>query len=110
MRFEATTASGEAIVQGEHFPSVDQLPNNVDYLKLLSDDGIQVLGHIRVKTEEGERLHAFVRQHVRLSPQMHEEGRLSVPVFEVRKGVDVRVRLYLHPIEGPILSTQDLYF
>lgn len=54
----------------------------------------------------------FTRHAVRLSTRGGPAaGRLSVLVVEVKRlNDDSFTRLYLHPTQGPILTTEDLYF
>lgn len=63
---------------------------------------------LRADVANGERVSFFTRHS--MSVGNPELPKLSVPVYEIRKDEKTVCRLYWHPAEGPLLSTQDLYF
>lgn len=119
--FVAETMDGTVLVKADH-PSVDCLPLEVvrRLVVLTSDPRIPRIT-LTCNPDKGERLYRFARQIRRLpaagvvGTNGGAAGRPSlsmrVEVVEVRGPDETwRVRLYLHPFQGPILSTEDLYF
>lgn len=66
---------------------------------------------IDVDPEKGERLFRFSRVAKKVSiGDGRSVGDIRVECLEVANAEGFKVRLYLHPTLGPILSTKDLYF
>lgn len=109
--FVAETLDGTLIPQADA-PSVSHLPLDiVRKLVVLTADPRVPRVTLVVDPDKGERLFRFRRNLRRTSAQTGAAvAELSVEVLEVRNADGWAVRLYLHPFQGPILSTQDLYF
>ncbi len=109
--FVAETIDGTVIPQSDA-PSVSHLPLDVvRKLVVLTTDPRVPRVTLVVDPEKGERLFRFRRVAKRVrSSTMQMIGSTVVDVFEVRNADGWALRLYLHPIDGPILSTQDIYF
>lgn len=106
MRFEARLIDGRLLTEAD-FLSVALLPlAEVEEITIQADGHLPVCLHVDVA--KGERVHFFVRHTM---PVGHaQSAKLSVPVYELRKDEKTLCRLYWHPEDGPILTTQDLYF
>lgn len=110
--FVAETVDGGIIAKADA-PSVDHLPlAAVSRLIVLTDDPRVPRVVLQVDPTKGERLYRFRRniQRTNAGGAPVIQAQLSVEVLEVRNADGWAVRLYLHPFQGPILSTQDLYF
>lgn len=110
--FVAETLDGTLITKADA-PSVDHLPLDVvRRLIVLTDDPRIPRVTLEVDPDKGERVFRFRRnlRRVAASGQGQALAALSIEVLEVRNGDGWAVRLYLHPFQGPILSTRDLYF
>ncbi len=88
--------------------SISNLPlDKVCDLIVLTDDPRAPRVTLKVDPTLGQRLHMFTRHCVSTGAKRS----VSVPVFEIRyEGTEHRLRLYLHPVRGPILSPLDLWF
>lgn len=113
--FVAQTMDGMVITKTDN-PSVESLPLEVvkTLIVTTSDPRIPRITLV-VDPDKGERLFRFSRHMNRMgavgSPTVGITARLTVEVLEVRFLEDNRfLRLYLHPLQGPILSTRDIYF
>lgn len=92
--------------------SVSNLPLDKVARITVSTDSLQYPKiQICVDPRKGERLFFFTRHFEMYTGDGQRKGRSSMPVFEVRyiDQPDRFVRLYLHPLQGPVLSTEDLY-
>jgi|HubBroStandDraft_6_1064221.scaffolds.fasta_scaffold360637_2 hypothetical protein len=112
--FVAELMNGDTIVRADA-PSVDHLPLDVvRRLIVVTDDPRIPRVVLQVDPDKGERLFRFSRHIKRVAsgdgPNGAAKASLKVEVIEVRYDDGKAVRLYLHPFQGPILSTQDLYF
>lgn len=109
--FVAEMADGTVIAKADA-PSVDHLPlEAVRGLVVLTDDPRIPRITLDVDPEKGERLYRFARRASRIAAGAGGiASSLTVQVLEVRLANGQAVRLYLHPTQGPILSTRDLYF
>jgi hypothetical protein len=109
--FVAETMDGTVLTKADH-PSVTHLPLDVvKRLVVLTDDPRVPRVTLDVDPDKGERLFRFRRNCSRVAVGSGKhQGSLVVEVLEVRNADGWAVRLYLHPFQGPILSTRDLYF
>jgi len=109
--FVAETMDGGVISKADA-PSVTHLPLDVvRRLVVLTDDPRIPRVTLEVDPDKGERLFRFRRNIKRMSAGSGAlQASLVVEVLEVRNADGWAVRLYLHPFQGPILSTRDLYF
>lgn len=109
--FVAETIDGGLITKADS-PSVTNLPlDKVKRLIVLTDDPRVPRVTLEVDPDKGERLFRFRRNIQRTAAGSGlMQGSLAVEVLEVRNAEGWAVRLYLHPFQGPILSTKDLYF
>lgn len=118
--FVAETMDGTVLAKADH-PSVEHLPLEVvRRLVVLTDDPRIPRITLDVDPDKGERLFRFRRNIRRVAaravigadgnPASQSQSSLAIEVLEVRNGDGWGVRLYLHPFQGPILSTRDLYF
>lgn len=109
--FLAETVDGNTFEKRDIL-SVKNLPlDRVCRLRIKTDDPRYPMVTIGCDPRKGERLMMFTRHAVRLATRGPADGRLSVLVVEVRRLQDDSfTRLYLHPTQGPILTTEDLYF
>lgn len=112
--FVAQTVDGGIITQADS-PSVSHLPLDVvRRLIVVTDDPRIPRVTLEVDPDKGERLFRFRRVAHRMASSngqaIQHTGQLVVEVLEVRNADGWAVRLYLHPLQGPILSTKDLYF
>lgn len=107
-QWSAVTIDGE-IIDKRDVLSMSNLPlDRVHRLMVRTDDPRLPVIKVGVDPRKGERLFMFTRHSVKLNSG---GVKIAVPVIEVKReqDEDFRVRLYLHP-DGPILSTEDLYF
>lgn len=109
----AETIDGSTITRADA-PSVEALPiDAVKRIVVLTDDPRIPRVTLDVQPEKGERLWRF-RRTAKRADLTSGDGRLVgscvVEVLEVRNADGWAVRLYLHPQQGPIMSTRDLYF
>lgn len=110
--FVAETMDGTIITKSDR-PSVSHLPlETVRKLVVFTDNPRIPRITLVVEPDRGERLFRFQRHALRIGLHAGQDGSsTTVEVLEVRHLDTGRaLRLYLHPVEGPILSTQDLYF
>lgn len=109
--WRATTVDG-AVFDKKDVLSVANLPlDRVAKLEVQTDDITIPVVKVSCKPQEGERLYLFTRHCAHVGAGAVETERVSVTVLEIRKQDSTSfVRLYLHPTQGPILSTEDLYF
>lgn len=119
--FAAETMDGTVLAKADH-PSVSHLPLDVvRRLVVLTNDPRNPRITLDVDPDKGERLFRFSRKIRRIAARGAVDANgsvakggpaesLDVEVLEVRNGDGFAVRLYLHPFQGPILSTRDLYF
>lgn len=109
--FVAETVDGGVLVKADH-PSVSHLPLDVvRRLVVLTDDPRIPRVTLDVDPDKGERLFRFRRNISRVAAGTGvAQGSLVVEVLEIRNADGWAMRLYLHPFQGPILSTRDLYF
>lgn len=109
--FMAETVDGTVITKKDVL-SVSNLPlDRVAKLVVMTDDPRTPRVSLVVDPGKGERLYQFSRHAVRAGAGGGARSAITVAVLEVRfLDSDRFVRLYLHPYQGPILSTQDLYF
>lgn len=113
--FIAETIDGTLITEADA-PSVKHLPLDVvRRLIVLTDNPRIPYCTIIVDPDKGERLFRFARSCTKMKAdregKLQPVGSLTVEVLEVRfLDTGHALRLYLHPLQGPILSTQDLYF
>jgi hypothetical protein len=109
--FVAQTLDGQTITKADA-PSVDHLPlEQVKSLIVLTSDPRTPRVTLVVDPKKGERVYRFRRNCARVAAGTgNVQGKLAVEVLEVRNAEGFALRLYLHPFQGPILSTQDLYF
>jgi hypothetical protein len=109
--FVAETMDGTVLAKADH-PSIEHLPLDVvRRLVVLTDDPRVPRVTLDVDPDKGERLFRFRRNIRRVAAGSGAQvAALAVEVLEVRNGDGWGVRLYLHPFQGPILSTRDLYF
>lgn len=86
--------------------TVTELPmDEVVSLHIICDFGVSAT--LIIDLDSGERAHAFLRQSIRYGAQPE---RISVPVVELQKDSVVICRMYLHPDQGLLMTTKDLYF
>ncbi len=109
--FMAETVDGAVFVKKDVL-SVSNLPlDRISKLTVLTDDPRNPRVTLVVDPRNDERLFQFSRHAVRTGAPGPAKSSLTVTVFEILfLNSDRFVRLYLHPLQGPILSTQDLYF
>ena len=82
---------------------------SVSLLPLAEVTELQVRGVLlKADVANGERVNFFIRHAI--SVGSGNVAPLVVPVFEIKKDDKTLCRLYWHPFEGPLLSSQDLYF
>ncbi len=113
--WQATTIDG-GIISSTDRQSIDNIPFEVvEQLVVLTSDPRMPRVTLKLQPEKGERVRRFSRQIHR----MHSTGeggklkpgmKMTVEVFEIANANNERTRLYIHPIEGPFLSTKDLYW
>lgn len=103
MKFTARLAD-ERVLTEKDCPSVSKLP--LDQVLAIT---IEVEGLLPVSMAadvlNGERIQYFVRHVLPVGAPEFE-----VSVFELSKNGKTLCRLYWHPENGPLLTTQDLYF
>lgn len=86
--------------------TVTELPmEEVVALHVICDFGASAT--LLVDLEAGERAHAFIRHSIHYGA---DAERISVPVVELQKESVIVCRLYLHPAQGLLMTTKDLYF
>ncbi len=109
--FVAETMDGTIIPKADS-PSVEHLPLPVvRRLIVITDDPRIPRVTLQVNPDKGERLFRFRRTALKTTTGADKmTGSMVIEVLEVRNGDGWAVRLYLHPVQGPILSTEDLYF
>lgn len=109
--FEAEAVDGTRFYKKD-IQSFANLPKDViKKLTVLTDDKHNQRVTLLIDPTKGETLKRFSRQIRRVSIQTGDHVQaLTVEVLEVGFGDGRWTRLYLHPLLGPILSTQDLWF
>lgn len=110
--FRAETVDGQVFDKRDVL-SVMNLPlDKVCRIRVKTDDLRFPKITLGCDPRKGERLRVFTRHAVRSSVNGGSATeRISVLIIEVWRPIDDSfVRLYLHPQQGPILTTEDLYF
>ena len=104
INFKATLDDGSTVTDAE-FPSVINLPIDRVVELCVTANALPPVT-LKADLKNGERVHCFTRVAMSLTGNVTTQ----VVVFEVQKEGRIVCRLYWHPMSGPILSTQDLYF
>lgn len=108
----ATTYEGRVLRRAD-LGTVEHLSmDRVRRMEVRTGDARMPVVVLGVRPERGERLRVFARRCVRLGARGNGRGAQQehMLVFEVtlEPGSDRFVRLYLHPVRGAVLSTEDL--
>lgn len=106
--WEARSVDGTLFAKKE-WGSISNIPRDAICELVVATDNPRIPKvKVRIDPRKGELLNMFTRHCFNAGPNPRS---LSIPIFEIQyEGTDHKVRLYLHPIQGPILSTEDLYF
>lgn len=104
---------GGQVLEKRDLLSISNLPlDQVLKLEVFTDSKRIPRVQLIVDPRRGERLFHFTRHALHLNVRTGRSEKISVPVFEVALDAERKrcMRLYLHPVEGPILATEDLHW
>lgn len=109
--FEAEAIDGTKFYKKD-VGSFDNLPKeSIKRLTVMTDDKNNQRVSLLIDPTKGETIRRFSRQIRRVNVNTgHHLQALTVEVLEVGFPDGKWTRLYLHPLLGPILSTQDIFF
>lgn len=116
LAWQAVTIDGQTFEKKEVL-SIDNIPKDqrdkVQKLSIVTDDPRYPMVHMTVDPRKA-RVHTFKRHSQKMSMGTGALGsKMTVLVLEIQTDpgdASKFVRLYLHPVQGPILSTEDSYF